>query len=904
TCNYRLLQEIKRDLLWVLSCYISRYEKLYTTVEQVVSKACELICVPCRFEKAMCCLRGCLICHKGIPHYKCENCVYANTDVLKSTIIFTKCNIRTSICKAKELCVSIGAESCFSAVPDEVDIKVLQETVTVLERYLCEMFQLLLVGRLMDEWLFLCQSMNTICVNLDFILKGLCSKECKAHKHPTGCENEEQNKCSNSAPSSSSPPADPAAKELPNPSNCGCALLAKLFDCTLKLHKKQCEAADRMLKNNFPSLEESMPLLSNVRAMVMLTSKYTLLTDRAFNNVTPPACALQSDKCDPLCSQYNPQLDELLDMLLLDLDKLTNGDQILNLTISIVSCLKTNDLVEPIAPPKRSLMFGKHLSDVLLLSCTVGWKVVDLLMSPVSCDYEKYHCDCKSETCTSCQPRHASSSECNLPCKQCSEKCCQCSCGKCNCKCYCDSATSDGATTVHTCDSQTQCQCKCKGSCMKCCNPTECPDLEKILCELNKIETSCTSPSTDAPCSSTKSVASCASPSVPDTCKGIMKSMCCLNSGIAVTFSAIKAFLCCSKDKDSIAVSNICNFTKYMESITKCGDKESTCIESCCSKGDKKDGCVNGNAYCAVKSLLTSKEATVSTCTTGGTDEQCCQDNCIGCTLSRCCGPNCQQTNDGTPCCLNLKAVLDHLKHISLFMLCINNDYVCFCATVCKIRCAGENVAALAICIWSTCCTIVTKLGELVKTAKDKATRLTSAMKCVNSKLDENICLFNRGIKTLTYRLGTLNARNIGYNSALNVQDQSMKNNAEIMSDLNRYANELHEQILDLSSLLCTTRCSVYMDSVRDLLCKFLFMGNGKGRGALELGSYTLFLGPYFFVMFFLLLSGLGIDLLPYMATTHSYVLYLLMGIIGALLASYSIMSGFLSLSKFPRQAG
>ncbi|KAK1932863.1 hypothetical protein X943_001173 [Babesia divergens] len=80
----------------------------------------------------MCCLRSWLTCHKGIPHYKCENCVYAKTDVLKSTIIFAKCNIRTSICKAKELCVSIGAESCFSAAPDEVDIKVLQEAVALL----------------------------------------------------------------------------------------------------------------------------------------------------------------------------------------------------------------------------------------------------------------------------------------------------------------------------------------------------------------------------------------------------------------------------------------------------------------------------------------------------------------------------------------------------------------------------------------------------------------------------------------------------------------------------------------------------------------------------------------------------------------------------------------------------
>ncbi|KAK1932834.1 hypothetical protein X943_001002, partial [Babesia divergens] len=782
------------------------------------------------------------------------------------------------------------------------------------------MFQLLLVGRLMDEWLFLCKSMNTIYVSLDAILNALCKKKREEHKHPQDCENAEHNKCSNSAPpssSSSSTPATPGTKgeaakqELPNPSNCGCALLAKLFGCVMKLHEKQCEAADLMLKNNFSSLEESMPLLSHVRAMVMLTSKYTSLTSRASNNAKPPACALQSDKCDPLCSQYNPQLDELLDMLLLDLDKLTNGDQILSLTISILSCLKTNDLVEPITPPKRSLMFGKYMSDVLLLSYTVGWRVVDSLMCTVSYDYEKYHCDCKSGTCSCCQQSHASSSssDCNTACNQCLNKCCKGSCDKCKCECYCDPTTSDNAKTAHTCDSQTQCQCKCKGSCIKCCNPTECPDLEKILCDLDKIKGICKPDSVDASCSSSQTVSNCTPSGETDTCKGIVKRMCCLNRSIAVAFSAIKALLCCSQDKASITISNLSNFTKYMDSITKCGSSETpsgvnTCIESCCSTGDKKDGCINGNVYCALKSLFTSKEATEATCSSDSTSEQCCTDNCIGCTLSRCCGANCKQTKDGTPCCLNLNTVVEHLKHISLFMLCINKDYVCFCATVCKIRCAGENVAALAICIWSTCCTIVTKLGELVKNAKEKATKLTSSMRCVNKKLEKNLDLFNRGINTLNCKLGTLDERNIGYNTALNVQAQSIKSNDEIMRDLNRYANELHEQILDLSSLLCTTRCSVYMDSVRDLLCKFLFIGKGKDRDTLELGSYTLFLGPYFFVLVFLLLSGLGIDLLPYMAVTHSYVLYILMGIIGALLASYSIVSGFLSLSKFPRQAG
>ncbi|GBE61465.1 Cytosol aminopeptidase catalytic domain containing family protein [Babesia ovata] len=198
---------------------------------------------------------------------------------------------------------------------DDLDDTSLVKSAEVLERFLQQLFVLLTYLRLVNEWIVLCQSLETILGGCAGLIKNVMKKYECCKKGTSPMRSNEH-------------------------ATCGCACLLLLVQCVKEIHQLQCELTEKIIKGSFNSEYDRMPSVAHVRALMLLFFSFEqILSSSLATDVGDCDCRLIKDdsnacRCRVLCRRLCCLLSEWLADVQSSMHR---GDSLLRETIHVVS---------------------------------------------------------------------------------------------------------------------------------------------------------------------------------------------------------------------------------------------------------------------------------------------------------------------------------------------------------------------------------------------------------------------------------------------------------------------------------------------------------------------------------------------------------------------------------------
>ncbi|KAK1442857.1 hypothetical protein BgAZ_303750 [Babesia gibsoni] len=878
-----LLLDIRCRMLWELTCLCNRYEAIAASIPSMNSK-CPYKSAPCRFDSLLCSVQYCLGCCQGLKHYKCKNCLYRSSDILGSIMIVVKGTFDRIVARGKYLSKSLGSSwhKDVYTFCNETMVDALRH----LEECMGELFVMLLYARLMEEWLFCCRAIQMIDKCLNTILEYSCSRG-ELCEHFDVCNNSSGTNCRSADSSNSSAEttectstqqsqiASKGSKRSNVPEPCGCRLARKLFECVLMLHRKQCDAGELILQGHCDSLDKAMPNMSHVRAVALLSNSYLTLTRSAKNGSgVCSQCQSPSNNCGSTCLHFDPHVDELLDELIDDLDKHEKADRLLSTIISLIASVDKSNLSKKLVRPKKVTIIGKLLSELLFGSFNVALSVASAVLGTPKFEYKRQHCCCTELSCKCCNKSN------EKPCPQCLGCCEGDCCDDCKNKGCCSQAESGTAGSCGACSGCSECECPCPNlgtqPTILCCNICNC---KSGCCG----ETSC---GTTTCCKKTL------------VC--LAKKACCLIHGLSCCWVVFVKSLCCDTGNKYL-MKNLCCFQTYIQNMKSfCqGNGGSSSTTTCCTNNGKGDTCINKNTVTLLQALF--KPVSHSGCN----NQNECPNNCIWCCSLKCCckEEKCKCCCGEDNCRYTPKQIFNRLKCISGKYKAITCTLQCICWPTTIIENAKRCYYAYCHYI---CCyyeEIHCRLYTLIACAQKIACKLKKCVTAVKTKQEENYKALESCIQHLQSKIWIVGAKDKKLNAAMDAQFALMGKNSKLMDEIDEFTKTLHKKVGRTRRYIDTTKRSIYLDSLKDVLCRIMYIGKDRCATPLEEWS-TLFLRIYVVWIFCLVFKGISVDLLPHFGISGHHTFYKTAGYALSIVSSYLLMSGFSTMAKLPRQAG
>ncbi|CDR95331.1 hypothetical protein, conserved [Babesia bigemina] len=881
--RYQLVLEVKSELCWLLTCFVSKNADLQVNLDKTFHNTPREVMAGCIFNTLVSQWTEYLCCNVDDLKYDCNFCVNMDGYLLQSSKQYMKGTLNCCLEDATELRNEIGRSSLFCKYECELTEDDIHEAVLKLECTFSDFLRLLLMAQLADEWILLCKYMEKMKRGLIKFLDHCKSANTEADQETKNRGASTQTRRSNNVISQTTAVAasgkttqSDAQKKCEG--KCGCELFSKLLRCICKLHKLQCDTASRMRNFSLESLKDKLPTLCHTRATYLIAKSFAGFT-RCANNCScnkPPNVKMW------VCDRFSSQLDELLTLLTEDFELLLNGDKLLCMAISIVSCLQTDELIIPISTLEQIDQSATFLSDLIRRTSAFGLKLMDYVPLDLGFKYTKQHCECKVGSVIQ-KNGCCSSHKCTDP--------------KCICILCTRTTNADGKDDC--CFSMKDCTCSTGSSvsqnvntdeCTKdcCCDNTKCHGytcgLESCLCGNTRIEDSTVAgdtPLTDLVC-------------------GVS----CLMKGLCICLGAFTKSTFCRNSRDGgtsgcnhSVISNVCSFPTFVESLTKCTSSSGVGSQSCCSAVN--NDCVNNLTCDVLKSIFkATKGADVGeNCNTIG------DTNCIGCCLSKYSSEKIKTcTNNG--CCHNIKEICGKVKETSSTMQQIHEEVSHICKSVNEIR-------SFALCITTTvtiikaCYNCIKKsLVRLVNCATKRGSQLQAYMESLIKMWKTNTRLLRSSSANIQRRCNVLEAKTRAYSSALDNQVNGLSRTSESMSSIGDYALDLHDRASQATQVIATTRRSLYMDSVRSFLCNLLCTEKSKNCSNTSSCIDVFECSFYGVIACAMFLHIAGIEILPAIRFLREITLYRIFLMACALMAPIMVLKGFVKISKIPQQAG
>ncbi|GIX64288.1 sugar ABC transporter substrate-binding protein [Babesia caballi] len=898
--RYQRLLDVKSNLQWVLTGFIYRNGELYKSFDGKFQDVSAKSPHSCHFNSLMSKWKNCASCEVESSTYSCESCIYGNRKLLHSSMQFMKGTVLSCVGDAEMLYRQLGDSSLLKHDVNDITEDILQQAIAFLECSLSHFFELVSISRLADEWLLLCTSMQAIVLSLHELIK-----DHNCNRQPSNGATVATVVSAPTGGSVTSPLTTPVSQtavqstsgahqltnvlQLPEKRTdiptCGCTLFTKMLECVLKLHKGQCDVALLMHNGNLALLKDKIPTFCHIRAVSLLISNYEgLMKCRSDNRCK--CTAVPSRNCW-FCTRYNSALDELLTWIFKDMDFLVNGDQLLYMVVSLVSCAKTTDISKPKTVLHQIKMSSSLLSGLFYRALAFGWRVMDHMPADTSFKFEKQHCDCA----------HGQNSQCDICVTgACKDPMCQCE----KCK------NSNGATT----DDANECSKLINGfhygnPCSTYTTNNGTPTLVTTAISCTCVKKSCD----NILCGNTwpKALATLrtASSASDGTLNDAFCGISCLMHGICGSLCAFMKATCYPVDSSTTPspahsiISNLCNSSAFFDGLTEC-NKSVPSSNPCC-KGNG-DVCVNQATCSLMKSIFkkpSENSVTVSQfhCNTDG------KAHCIGSFLSK--YSDAPKTPSGDQqCCNILKGLGDGVERCSNSVSIISGEMSHISNDVVTIKTTADHIPTMASRINCVYGRLLDASVAFVKCARSKATKLHEYMTRVKKNQENNLSNLQRSCTAIKTNVGMLNVRSGKSVTALTLMEKRLGQNSALMTRIGEYVTELQGHIANSRTIINATRRSAYMASVKNTICRYLCSNKCVGGGVTSGGVFLLSLWIYTLLLLLLFSNCIGIDLLPCFAGLRGTLLYRIIGLLTAMIAPTIVIRGVTYLSKIPQQAG
>nr|PVC53412.1 hypothetical protein MACL_00000099 [Theileria orientalis] len=323
--HFKTLKDHKYTLIWLACSYVNYCNNLICRLNDIFK---------CGDGDTKCCLEAfkddkikCLKDGCKIENFICQDECCCN----KSTCEVLKTYIRGALSGCVEDCnallydINASHELSDSSVANYDD---LMRALRAFEGFLMRFLVSLLYGRLIDEYLAIHSYMKPFCLKLSAELKKFadycgCKMQCLDTKSSKG-------------------------------KKCCCGMYNKMVEAVCRLHAWQKKACDIMKGTSIDSLIDTMPPISLSRSVFLLASFFhDFMTSELLYEKATCKCAgtgekdekgeKKEDKCCCIgglscyCCRYNSRVDDIMNLLLSALNRLTDCDSILAHVISVFS---------------------------------------------------------------------------------------------------------------------------------------------------------------------------------------------------------------------------------------------------------------------------------------------------------------------------------------------------------------------------------------------------------------------------------------------------------------------------------------------------------------------------------------------------------------------------------------
>ncbi|ORM40812.1 uncharacterized protein BXIN_2268 [Babesia sp. Xinjiang] len=871
--RYTLLLEVKDICRWSLSSFAHKHAEL----DKELDRKMECLDIPanryCVAKELICLWRKASTCKRELEKFDCNNCVYADVGLLRSSLQFMRGTLQCCVEDAKKICTDLGKSKILNYKPDDANETLIQEAIAELERVLLTAFNLMLMRTLAEEWLMLCRSMEASHRTLTTLLNKHSKQSVSTNTAPTAststpaqraATNGEQASTSQTTTTESS-----AATTAPKPKEklcCGCGLFDKLVKCVAQLHKLQCEMVTLMCNAGLTELKYKMPTICHTRGIMLLMTHYEEVAKP--QNATQSANNQAKTDTSWYCTRYNAHLDSLLSEFLSDLEKLIHGDRLLYCAVSWVADYKKNELMIPKINIKPLSLTRSFLSGLIHRATVMGWKLLGVVMTDSKFEYEKQCCDCKDDKCE-CADCKNPLCTCNknkpVTTDKCEKTITDCATAQSSCKSTC------AATTAGTTGTSSNCGCQKVPLSSTC---SSCDDISKL-----SALTDCKVPIGDVlGCVSTLLHESCAY-----YCEFIKATWCNTNSCTAQSNT--------STNGHSV-MSNIYNFSGFLSSLKAHCQK----VPDCKSEGKS---CVNAVMCSLLRCLFTKSTSSLTSSSTSQCN--CNEPKCIGCSLAMCSKVANEQCCY-LSCCFT-QQVCDGVKCLSEFS---SNTKECMSSICGNVRCIKETAACistLASCVQQLYQCITCKLCKMIECAKQNVCKLTTCLQSIVEKQKENIKKLVSSCNRIRGQLFSLEQRYEAYSYALEHQDRSLGKNSVLMTNIGTFISDLRSRTSATKKHLHTTRRSAYMKSVKYLICNLY---NRQSRGATVPKENLIGISSWFnaAVLLIFFCYCLGVDIRFYFGVVRGLISYNLFGMIAAIMSPILVVVGLTLMSKMTYNGG